>query len=511
MRRFLSSGRKKRDENRRSEQIRRYGPEAFPGSRTLHFLIEIWSPEHLVHTVIELVLVVALVCAVELLSTAMQRGETPSPSPLLVSTLQDGGIGSLRWCFAFAPSGGVIRFAPRLHGVLLLTHRLTLVDQKQVTVMGPEQMDIALRSGPADDAGIAVQEGSTLTLTNLQLEGHAHARSSLLTNAGTLTLTNALVVGNDSAHSGGGIANSGLLVLTSSTISGNRSTGNGGGIANTGTLIMNTSVISGNHAAIEGGGINNLDGLLILRDSTLSDNQAGSLGGGIFTLGGTLHLTNSTLSENTARNGGGGVYNENTLGEAINSTLFHNGATLGNGGGWDHHYTRYDGTPAYLMLFCTFADNQAERGGGIWNTARGSLTPEIALANTLIADNLGREGGPDLSGPFLTQGHNLIEHMAGASLQGTPAISATDREVPVSGELHLDTHLSRNGGNTLTLALLPGSPAIDAVPLAACTLDALPTDQQHHPIDQRGVERPQGSGCDMGAYESQGQREGRAL
>jgi hypothetical protein len=50
--------------------------------------------------------------------------------------------------------------------------------------------------------------------------------------------------------------------------------------------------------------------------------------------------------------------------------------------------------------------------------------------------------------------------------------------------------LADNGGPTLTHALLDGSPAIDAADDAACPA-----------TDQRGVPRPQGAACDIGAYE----------
>jgi hypothetical protein len=50
--------------------------------------------------------------------------------------------------------------------------------------------------------------------------------------------------------------------------------------------------------------------------------------------------------------------------------------------------------------------------------------------------------------------------------------------------------LADNGGPAATHALLEGSPAVDAGDPGPCPAS-----------DQRGVPRPQGPGCDVGAYE----------
>jgi hypothetical protein len=60
---------------------------------------------------------------------------------------------------------------------------------------------------------------------------------------------------------------------------------------------------------------------------------------------------------------------------------------------------------------------------------------------------------------------------------------------PVGGDPLLGP-LADNGGPTLTHALLPGSPALNTALLPNCP-----------PEDQRGVTRPQGAGCDKGAFE----------
>ena len=51
--------------------------------------------------------------------------------------------------------------------------------------------------------------------------------------------------------------------------------------------------------------------------------------------------------------------------------------------------------------------------------------------------------------------------------------------------------LADNGGPTLTHALVPDSPAIDASPV----------DAECAATDQRGNARPQGAMCDIGAFE----------
>jgi len=51
--------------------------------------------------------------------------------------------------------------------------------------------------------------------------------------------------------------------------------------------------------------------------------------------------------------------------------------------------------------------------------------------------------------------------------------------------------LQDNGGETFTQSLLESSPAIDAIPMGSCAVIE----------DQRGIARPQGNGCDIGAFE----------
>jgi hypothetical protein len=117
--------------------------------------------------------------------------------------------------------------------------------------------------------------------------------------------------------------------------------------------------------------------------------------------------------------------------------------------------------------------------------------PVVSISNTLIAGN--SEG--NCYGGIGSGGFNLDDDGTCCNLTDPTDLPSTD---PMLGPLQ------DNGGPTFTHALLPGSPAIDAIPLADCTYDddGDPlTPEVPMTEDQRGVARPQGEGCDIGAYE----------
>jgi len=123
----------------------------------------------------------------------------------------------------------------------------------------------------------------------------------------------------------------------------------------------------------------------------------------------------------------------------------------------------------------------AQHGGGLLQDGPGTIT----LRATILALNKAQSGGdgPDCSGNIASGGHNLLGPTAGCTFASKP----TDK-------LKIDPKLgalANNGGPTLTLALLTGSPAIDTIPTVGCLV----------PVDQRGVTRPQGPACDIGAFE----------
>jgi DNA-binding XRE family transcriptional regulator len=237
---------------------------------------------------------------------------------------------------------------------------------------------------------------------------------------------------------------------------------------NAGTLTLVNSSISGNTASVSapnvpavGGGIYNAPGgKLTLINSTVSGNTAYS-GAGISNDGGTLRLINSTISDNRAERSGGGILNATT------------GAQM-------------------EMIFCTIYGNTSkEDGGGIWNGASNSAS-QVVMRNSLVAGNTA-PAGPDILGPLTSQGYNLIQNTQGTKIDSNQA-HGTDLLQMAPSDLGIDPRLRNNNGPTQTHALLPGSVAIDRIPPSDCRIEDIST-------DQRGVRRPQGVACDIGAYE----------
>jgi hypothetical protein len=340
------------------------------------------------------------------------------------------------------------------------------------------------------EAGIVVNGGITVTIRGLSaaetvVQAHetldeAPERVFLVEAGATVTLEKMTIRhGKPSVEDdcGGGIRNFGTLTLKNCTISDNTANG-GGGICNSGPLTIINSTVNDNTAhgtapiGLEcgnGGGIKCGSGTLVLVNSTIKGNQAGTngraRGGGIHIgCGCTAVFTNTTISNNHAiRRSSGRLY------------------THGQGHGGGIHVQG-----VLRLVNCTISDNSATgKGDGVY--VRGRLD----YVNTIIAGNAGRGGNcvvadPAGSGQGGTLGTNINNMVTGG---GCDAAYSDD---PMLGPL------ADNGGDTSTHALLPGSPAIDAITVLSCTL----------PTDQRWAPRPvaltfSDTPCDIGAFEMQ--------
>ncbi len=295
------------------------------------------------------------------------------------------------------------------------------------------------------------------------------------------------------------------------------------------TFALNDLTISGGLASFDGGGIRNgsLATLALNHVLVLNNNGGGGNGGGIYNAG-ALRLADSTVAQNdSGGGGGGGVFNDGGTFTATGSTLAFNRTAdeviIGAGGGL------FDNFGTSTLTNCTVSGNSAEAGGGIYNlgtvnlnnvTVAGNFTvginpdtgggifnfPEhtVNIRNSIIALNTDPVG-PDcrsVGGGMVSGGYNLIGDADDCNWSAATGDQVGSGATPINPLLGL---LRNNGGPTMTRALLPGSPAIDAANPGGC-LDA---NDNVLTTDQRGFPRPvAGDGdpdviCDIGAFEVQ--------
>lgn len=260
----------------------------------------------------------------------------------------------------------------------------------------------------------------------------------------------------------------------------------GGGIrVELGTLELLRTTVRDNTSTSSAAGIYALWSATTITDSTISGNVTANIGGGLFASGSgvtfPVTISGSTFTGNEAINGAAMFLGNDTQTTISNSTLSGNTAT-GTGGALYQSFG--DGV---TLANVTVAGNAADSGGGV---AQGSSSAPIVLRNTIVADNTAMDGtSHDCAGAITSAGWNLVESTAGCTLTTTTG--------DVTGEDPDLLPLAENGGPTATHALDTDSPARNAGNPAtpgsggdACEA-----------TDQRGLERPGGSACDIGAVE----------
>ena len=164
---------------------------------------------------------------------------------------------------------------------------------------------------PAFTSGSMITNRGTLTLSNLTLDGGGvEANSAMITTQGSLTLDIGTLMQNarNTDGTGGAIYASAGTVTVNSTIRSCRAK-NGGAIYSTGSLVEINGLLSGNSA--ENGGAIYYSGTGTIRLSgTLTGNTASTgNGGAVYATAGTVAVNGGSLGGNTANNGlGGAVY-----------------------------------------------------------------------------------------------------------------------------------------------------------------------------------------------------------
>ena len=330
---------------------------------------------------------------------------------------------------------------------------------------------------------------------------------------------------------GGGIGGSGgRLFVYNSEVRNNASASSGGGIgvAGTATSVAN-STVADNSAASFGGGISFISNAFVAF-STISGNTAGSSGGGISAASGGVSysttIANSTIADNTANGNGGGI---EVAGGLSGVAYYDNGTAYYGVSGFPT-----DATIANTTIVGNVADadnDGAGNGGGVFIPplivvgTSAQLPGTVSLQNSIIAENDDTPSStgsgaiaPDISGPVRGNNNNLLTSTQGIDeVDGEPEQTIGGPNDLVVADPGLGPLADNPGGDTQTIALLPGSPAIDAGDNGAIAVDFFDADDDGDfdepvPFEQRftgadadidfsGLPRIGGAAVDIGAFE----------
>ncbi len=360
-----------------------------------------------------------------------------------------------------SPGGDTIRFTVR--GVITLTQPLP-----------PITGDLFLMD-PASPPLITIQPA------------HGSAFRIFDHTGGDLFITGLHLSGGTTEENGGAIRSAGgSLTLDQVEISASTALGSGGAIYSEGTGLLLVGVTVRGNSANAGGGIYTAPTMRPrIRESYLYGNTATS-GGAVFAT--SVTLTDSTVSGNSAASGGGLWLEGDSL--IINSTLAGNDAPLGAA-----VYFPSLAVGQANIQSVTIAQNT--NGAALQSDGNSTL---IVITSSLLGDNT---GGNCLALTLLSGGANLSSDTTCASFTSPGDLLGINP---------LIAPLADNGGRTPTVALLPGSPAIDGssdvlLPVDGGDRDGDGETAEPIPFDQRGRERDtlfirvSGSAPDIGAFE----------
>jgi hypothetical protein len=286
-------------------------------------------------------------------------------------------------------------------------------------------------------------------------------------------------ISHNRAFMGGGVfGHLADVQIKNSSLNENHATSHGGAVT-TSELKFIESIAFGNTSAESTPGLT-ADNIEIER-SSISSNRGQDHGAAGVRANYTARVTSSSISNNVAgpRGTAGGILADFVF--LRNSTVAHN-TGLAAGGVY---------AKGIDAVATTIAYNRATGSGG----AGGAFGDSSNLTASILSANHGTSPDCYASNATFSHGYNLIGDASGCKIN---AHGPGDRAGTAA--LPLDLRLRPLAHEYLLLALpsvypvvplAAGSPAIDAIPRSAC----------HFKHDQRGLSRPHGAGCDIGAYE----------
>jgi hypothetical protein len=354
-------------------------------------------------------------------------------------------------------------------------------------------VDCSTDSSALATALAAASSGDKLTITGTCDGTYEVSRDLTLQGSGGATLDGQSAGSVLTIDPGKTVRVTGLTITDGST----NGIGGGGIFNNGGTLSVSQSVIEGNQAlsfdAGFGGGILNQGGTLTVQGSTFGPNfnesAAIDTGDAIANEGGTATITTSTFNAPA----GTVIRNDQSGSLTISASTISRGIiAIRNVSGsitLENSTVTGVGEP-----FAVGAVQNFDTATIVASTISGNLGLGIqSLGTATVSDSIISNNNGDCStffvGTITDSGYNLDD-------DGSCGFSAANHSLSNTNPMLDPTGLADNGGPTLTIALEPGSPAVDAIPpgVNGCGTTVA--------TDQRGVTRPQGPGCDMGAFEA---------
>lgn len=408
---------------------------------------------------------------------------TPTPTTIVVTNINDSGVGSLRQAIDDVATGGSVTFSALFNSsrTIILESELRILKNITITGPGPQLLTVSGNNAVRVFNIGGSFPGFNVIISDLRISGGRSPNNDfgggIEKNFGDLSITNCVISGN--------------------SVPGTGSLGGGGGIDNfQGPLTITKSVISGNSANGYGGGVLSDGGTLTITETTISGNST-RFGGGIFFLNGAANISRSTINGNTAVSQGGGLIAQDGSLTISNSTVSGNASNNASAAGAGLVVTAADGNASMQITSCTVASNTApaNAGGGILVAGNAAApTASVAIRNSIVAGN----SEPNLrtqnaSASITSQGFNLTNANGnGFFTQPSDKLNADAGLAP----------LANNGGPTFTHSLLISSAAIDSGNSSGAAFD------QRGPGFARFVDLSLpnaigGDGSDIGAFELQ--------